>query len=104
MSGITCYETYNCGHDCDGWGGSCPGHQACLIFRGSSETYELQLEDGVSVGFTRQTMAALLALAKRVADSHACAAGYVPKGYELIKTEEAERLRELAWRYEELQK
>lgn len=27
-----------------------------------------------------------------------------PEGYELISTEEAERLRELAWRYEELQK
>jgi len=84
MGGVTVYETFDCGNDCDGLGGSCKGHSACLIYRGSSDTYEFQIDTKEDNLFSAASLAVFLNLARRIEATKAASVSYVPDGYVLM--------------------
>ncbi len=84
MGGVTVYETFDCGNDCDGLGGSCKGHSACLIYRSSSDTYEFQIDTVEHVGFTAASLAVFLTLVRRIEATKAASVSYVPECWVLM--------------------
>lgn len=84
MGGVTAYDTFDCGNDCDGWGGGCKGHSACLIYRSSSDTYEFQVDAEEDSLFTAASLAVFLTLARRIDATKAASVAYTPDGYILV--------------------
>lgn len=72
MSGVTVRDVYYCGNDCE-WGSHCPGHAVSLEFRGSSETYEFQMDAHNRVWFTKPELEVLIRMVITIGAQHACA-------------------------------
>lgn len=98
---------YRCSNDCRMEG--CPGHTATLTYQSTSDAYMLDI-NGQELALEPGGMKALLQLVtdlseyrvdavqpREVMAEHLKARGWVPP-------EEAEHLKDLAWRYEELSK
>jgi len=98
---------YRCSNDCRMEG--CPGHIGKLNYQSTADAYTFDMA-GRKLHFERGELEALVVLAQRLSDLRVDAVS--PAGLQRrallengwVPPEEAERLRELAWRYEELQK
>lgn len=97
MGGVTVYETFDCGYDCDGWGGSCKGHSACLIYRSSSDTYEFQIDTKEDSLFSAASLAVFLTLARRIEATKAASVSYVPDGYVLVPVVPTQEMLDAGW-------
>lgn len=107
MSTIELSIDYRCSNDCQ-WSG-CPGHIGKLTYQTTADAYTFDMA-GCEMHFERGELEAFLTLAQRLHDCRSDAVS--PAGLQRrallengwVPPEEAERLRELAWRYEELSK
>ena len=107
MSTIELSVEYRCSDDCRMEG--CPGHTATLTYQSTSDAYTFDI-NGQKIALERGAMAALLKLSAQLAEIRADAANPTDLHYSVLKErgwvppEEAERLKDSAWRYEELSK
>lgn len=98
---------YRCSNDCRMEG--CPGHTGELNYQSTADAYTFDM-NGRELHFERGELEAMLVLTQELSDLRADAVSPAKlQRHALIALgwappEEAERLRELAWRYEELQK